>query len=72
MLLKMKDETAVYELKLTLCRHSATINGCDERIYGASACNCETEHVVVGSKGCRLFPLAYSGAIDIRLNIRPY
>ena len=22
-------------------------NGDDERLYGASACNCETEHIVV-------------------------
>ena len=63
----LKDDTVVYELQLTLCRHSATSNGCDERIYGASACNCETKHVVVGFKGCRSFPLAYSGAIDRRL-----
>ena len=49
----LKDDTAVYELQLTLCRHSATSNGCDERFYGTSACNCET--------------LAYSGAIDRRL-----
>ena len=46
-----EGDTAVYEL------HSATSNGCDERICGASACNYETEHVVVGSKGCRSFPL---------------
>ena len=63
----LKDDTAVYELQLTLCRPSATSNGCNERLYGDSACNCETEHVVVGSKGCRPFPLAYSGAIYRRL-----
>ena len=49
----LKDDTAVYELQLTLCRRSATSNGCDEILYG--------------SKGCRSFPLAYSGAIDRRL-----
>ena len=53
-----------YELQLTLCRHSVTSNGYDERLCCASACNCETEHVVMGSKGCRSFPLAYSGATD--------
>ena len=63
----MKDDTAVYELPLTLCRHSATSNGCDERLFSARACSCETEHVVMGSKGCRSFPLAYSVAIDRRL-----
>ena len=63
----LKEDTAVYELQLTLCRPSATSNGCDERLCGVSACSCETEHVVVGSKGCRSFPLAYSGAIDRRL-----
>ena len=62
----LKDDTAVYELQLTLYRHSATSNGCDEILYGASAYSCETEHVV-SSKGCRSFPLAYSGAIDRRL-----
>ena len=39
-------------------------SGCDKRLVGASVCNCETEHVVMGSKGCRSFPLAYSGAIN--------
>ena len=48
----LKDDTAVYELQVTLCRHSATSNGCDEILYGASACNCKTEHVFVSSKGC--------------------
>ena len=60
----LKDDTVEYELQLTLYRHSATSNGFDERLCGANACNCETEHVVVGSKGSRSFPLAYSGAID--------
>ena len=63
----LTDDIAVSELQLTLCRHSAKSNGYDEKIYGASACNCETDHFVVGSKGCRSFPLAYSGAIDRRL-----
>ena len=58
----LKDDTAVYELELTLCRHSAMSNICDGILYCVSACSCETEHVV-GSKGCRSFPLAYSGAI---------
>ena len=49
----LKDDTAVYELQLTLYRHSATSNGCDEI----------PEHVVMSSKGCRSFPLAYFGAI---------
>ena len=65
--MSLKDDTAVHELQLTLCRHSATSNVCDESFYGDSACNCETEHVVVGFKGCRSFPLAYSGAIFRRL-----
>ena len=61
--LPLKDDTVVYEMQLTLYRHSATGNGCDEILYCASACSCETEHVVVGCKGCRSFPLDYSGAI---------
>ena len=48
----LKDDTAVYKLQLTICRLSATSNGCDESLYGASACNLETAHVVVSSKGC--------------------
>ena len=59
----LKDDIAEYELQLTLSRHSAS-SGCDERLVGASVCNCETEHVVMGSKGCRSFPLAYSCAIN--------
>ena len=34
----LKDDTAVYELALTLCMHSPTSNGCDEILYCAS-CN---------------------------------
>ena len=63
----LKDDTAEYELQLILCRHIATSNGCDERLYGASACNCETEHVVVGSKGCRGSCLA--ACLSFRLHI---
>ena len=44
----LKDDTAVYELQLTLCRHIAMSNGCDEILYGASARNCETEHIKHG------------------------
>ena len=52
----LKDDTVVYELQLTLYRRSATSNGCDEILYCgcdeilycASACSCETKHVVVG------------------------
>ena len=63
----LKDDTPVYELQLTLCKHSSTNNGCDERLCGASACNGETEHVVVCSTGCRSFLPACSGAIDRKL-----
>ena len=58
----LKDDTAVYELELTLCKHSAMSDRCDGILCCASVCSCETEHVV-GSKGCRSFPLTYSGAI---------